>query len=66
MAMACLRLLTLRPDRPLRSVPRLRSCIARRTVLLAALLYLRATFVPLAREPVLAVPTLAPAPDQGL
>src|SRR5882757_2895537 len=30
-AMACLRLLTLRPERPLRSVPLLRSCIARET-----------------------------------
>jgi hypothetical protein len=30
-AIACLRLVTLRPERPLRSVPRLRSCIARFT-----------------------------------
>jgi hypothetical protein len=28
MAIACLRLLTFLPERPLRSVPRLRSCIA--------------------------------------
>jgi hypothetical protein len=31
MAMACLRLLTFRPDRPLRSVPAFLSCIARFT-----------------------------------
>jgi hypothetical protein len=31
MAMACLRLVTLRPELPLRSVPSLRSCIARFT-----------------------------------
>src|SRR5262245_27979114 len=30
-AIACLRLLTVRPDRPLFNVPRLRSCIARST-----------------------------------
>jgi hypothetical protein len=31
-AIACLRLRTRRPERPLRSVPRLRSCIARFTL----------------------------------
>jgi len=45
MATACLRLLTLRRERPLRSVPRFISCIARRTLLPAALLYLRAICV---------------------
>src|SRR6185312_4246645 len=35
MAIACLRLFTLRPERPLRSVPLLRSCIARLTLLWA-------------------------------
>jgi hypothetical protein len=45
MAIACLRLLTLRRERPLRSVPRFISCIARRTFLPAALLYLRAIFL---------------------
>src|SRR6185437_3211808 len=35
MAIACLRLFTLRPERPLRSVPALRSCIARLTLLWA-------------------------------
>jgi hypothetical protein len=35
MAIACLRLVTFLPERPLRSVPRLRSCIARLTLLCA-------------------------------
>ena len=38
-AMACLRLFTFLPDRPLFSVPRLRSCIARFTLLCAFLPY---------------------------
>ena len=38
-AIACLRLVTLLPDRPERSVPRLRSCIARLTLLCAFLPY---------------------------
>src|SRR6185436_5473909 len=38
-AIACLRLVTFLPERPLRSVPRLRSCIARLTLLCAFLLY---------------------------
>jgi hypothetical protein len=42
MAMACLRLLTVFPDRPLFKVPRLRSCMARSTLRDAALLYFRA------------------------
>jgi hypothetical protein len=41
-AMACLRLFTLRPERPLRSVPRLRSRIARPTFADAFFEYLRA------------------------
>jgi hypothetical protein len=41
-AIACLRLFTVLPLRPLFSVPALRSCIARSTFLLAALEYLRA------------------------
>jgi hypothetical protein len=41
-AIACLRLLTLRPDRPLLSVPLLRSLIARPTLADAFLEYLRA------------------------
>ena len=41
MAMACLRLVTFLPERPERSVPRFRSCIARFTLLLAAVLYFR-------------------------
>ena len=40
-AMACLRLLTLRLDRPERSWPRYISCIARPTFLEAAVPYLR-------------------------
>ena len=39
MAIACFRLLTFLPERPERSVPDLRSCIARRTLLLAPLPY---------------------------
>jgi len=39
MAIACLRLVTFLPERPLRSVPCLRSCIARSTFLDAFLLY---------------------------
>src|SRR5437763_11471643 len=42
MAMACLRLVTFLPERPLLSVPRFRSCIARLTFFDAFLLYLRA------------------------
>jgi hypothetical protein len=38
-AMACLRLVTFLPERPLRSVPRLRSCIAFSTFFDAFLLY---------------------------
>src|SRR5579859_1662211 len=38
-AMACLRLLTLAPERPLLKVPRLRSCMALPTFFDAALLY---------------------------
>jgi hypothetical protein len=41
-AIACFRLFTFLPLRPLFSVPALRSCIARSTFLLAALEYLRA------------------------
>jgi hypothetical protein len=41
-AMACLRLFTFRPERPLRSVPFLRSDIVRFTFREAFLLYLRA------------------------
>jgi hypothetical protein len=37
--MACLRLVTFFPDRPLRKVPRLRSCMARSTFFDAFLLY---------------------------
>jgi hypothetical protein len=40
MAIACLRLVTFLPERPLRSVPCLRSCIARSTLLAAFLPYL--------------------------
>ena len=40
MAIACLRLFTVLPERPLFSVPRLRSCIALRTLLCAFLPYL--------------------------
>jgi hypothetical protein len=36
-AIACFLLFTLRPERPLRSVPRFRSCIARLTLLCAFL-----------------------------
>lgn len=42
MAMACFRLVTFLPDRPLFSVPFLRLCIARLTVLAAPLEYFRA------------------------
>jgi hypothetical protein len=41
-AIACLRLVTLRPELPLLSVPRLRFCIARSTLRPAPLLYLLA------------------------
>jgi hypothetical protein len=41
-AIACLRLLTRLPERPLRSAPRFSSCIALRTFLPLALPYLRA------------------------
>jgi hypothetical protein len=44
-AIACLRLLTRRPERPLRSLPRFISRIARRTLLPLARLYLRAIVV---------------------
>ena len=43
LAIACLRLVTLRPDRPPRSVPFLRSVIARFTFFPAFLAYFRAT-----------------------
>jgi hypothetical protein len=46
-AIACLRLLTLRPERPLLSLPRFISCIARRTFLPLARPYLRAMIVSL-------------------
>jgi len=42
-AMACLRLLTFLPDRPLRKVPSLRSCIARFTFCCALFPYLAMT-----------------------
>jgi hypothetical protein len=45
MAIACLRLRTFRPERPLLSCPRFISCIARRTFWPLALLYLRAMVV---------------------
>jgi len=44
-AIACLRLLTRLPERPLRSLPRFISRIARRTLLPLARLYLRAMVV---------------------
>src|SRR6185312_1372363 len=50
-AIACLRLLTLRPERPLRSVPRLRSCIARLTLLPAFLPYRAIRVSPIHRYP---------------
>jgi hypothetical protein len=50
-AIACLRLLTLRPERPLFSVPALRSLIARATLAEAIFEYFRAmTFLPLERK----------------
>jgi hypothetical protein len=49
-AIACLRLFTLRPERPLRSVPLLRSRIARPTFLDAFLEYLRAMEILLVAE----------------
>jgi hypothetical protein len=45
MAIACLRLLTLRPDRPLFSVPALRFLIARATLAEAFLEYFRAMII---------------------
>jgi hypothetical protein len=45
-AIACLRLVTLRPDRPLRSVPRLRSRMTFSTFFDAFLLYFLAMFAP--------------------
>jgi hypothetical protein len=47
-AIACFLLFTLRPERPLFSVPRLRSCIARFTFDPAFLLYLATVRAPLA------------------
>jgi hypothetical protein len=44
-AIACLRLLTLRPERPLFNVPALRSLIARPTLADAFLEYLRAMVI---------------------
>jgi hypothetical protein len=44
-AMACLRLVTFRPERPLLSVPALRSFIARSTLADAFLEYFRAMIV---------------------
>jgi hypothetical protein len=49
MAMACFRLVTFFPDRPLRKVPALRSCITFSTLAEAALLYLVAMNVLLRR-----------------
>jgi hypothetical protein len=52
MATACFRLLTFAPELPLLRVPFFRSCIARLTVLEAALLYFRAMNSPrLIRDP---------------
>jgi hypothetical protein len=45
-AMACLRLVTLRPERPLRSVPRLRSRMTFSTFFDAFLLYFLAISIP--------------------
>jgi hypothetical protein len=51
MAMACLRLLTFRPDRPLFKVPALRFFIARPTLADAFLEYFRAMIIlPVARQ----------------
>ena len=50
MAIACLRLVTLRFERPLLSVPFLRSSITFLTLLLAALLYLPAMPAPGAKR----------------
>ena len=44
-AIACLRLFTRLPERPLRSLPRFMSCIARRTLSPLARPYLRAMVV---------------------
>ena len=46
MAIACLRLVTFLPDRPLRSVPAFRSCMAFSTLALLALLYFVAIILP--------------------
>jgi hypothetical protein len=46
-AIACLRLVTFLPERPLRSLPRLRSCIARFTFCCAFLPYLAIGSTPL-------------------
>jgi len=50
MAIACLRLFTRLPERPLRSVPRLRLCIARFTFFDAPREYFRAMASPFASE----------------
>jgi hypothetical protein len=50
MAIACLRLLTLRPERPLSSVPALRFFIARSTLLEAFFEYRAMAFLPVAPE----------------
>jgi hypothetical protein len=50
-AIACLRLRTFRPERPLLSLPRFISCIARFTFLLLALPYLRAIAIPFLQIP---------------
>jgi hypothetical protein len=61
-AIACLRLLTFRPDRPLFKVPALRFFIARSTVADAAFEYLRAIMILLAGWKVKSLPaTKVPA-----
>jgi hypothetical protein len=49
-AIACFRLVTLRPERPLFNVPRLRSCIAFSTFLDAPLLYFGMVIAPFMRS----------------
>jgi hypothetical protein len=61
MAIACLRLVTFLPERPLRNVPRLRSFMARSTFAPAALPYL-AMPVSITRKQLALSPGSLPAP----
>jgi hypothetical protein len=64
-AIACLRLLTFRPERPLRSVPRLRSRMTFSTFFDAFLLYFRAMGSPFDNHVVRKSSTIRAKPSRG-